>query len=270
MSKIIQKSQRRRSAYPANAVHLASARGPTPMRILVLDRNMRALEQIGRTLWVWPHLLTAAKSVEEARELSRSFSPTIVIACIDFLNKSSNSGDISLRDVFPNIPVVALGASSDYAELGALLGTGADALLTYENLSRSNLHSTLTHIQQVPQAINGEIASAVTLLPIPWQNSRIVGTLICEVDGTIVAANDYLATWLEYSGAQALVGKSVQGDILHNPEDWNTWPDTAGCLTSYLQQTITVKSNNQQHLRARVEVFAAPDLPTRLQAMFVY
>ncbi|TDI72895.1 MAG: hypothetical protein E2O84_08045 [Bacteroidetes bacterium] len=94
--------------------------------------------------------------------------------------------------------------------------------------------------------------------------------LACEVDGTIVAANDYLATWLEYSGAQALVGKSVQSDILDNPEDWNTWTDIAACLTSYLQRTVTVKSNNQQRWGARVEVFAAPDSPTRLQAMFVY
>ncbi len=238
-----------------------------PMRILVLDRSPETLEKIARTLWVWPNQLTSVKSLDEAIRSARIFSPTIVLASIEFFRQDAANSIRVLRDSLPDAPFIALGASSNPAEMAALLGKGADAFLSYEDLVRYNLHNILTRVQRIPRTAVVKKTLAMIRLPIPWHNSRIVGAFICDVDSTIIAANECLADWLEFPGARSLVGKSVRRDLMQNPDDWNAWTDIAGDVTASLQQTIGIKSNNQRLLHMRAEVFSAPDSPTRLQAM---
>ncbi len=238
-----------------------------PMRILVLDRSPETLEKIASTLWVWPNQLTSVKSLDEAIRSAMTFSPTIVLVSIEFFRQDSANNIRALRDCYRDAPFIALGASSNPAEMGALLGKGADAFLSYEDLVRYNLHSILTRVRRIPKTAIVKKTSAMIQLPTPWHNSRIVGAFICDVDSTIIAANECFADWLEFSSAQSLIGKSVRRDLMHNPDDWNAWREIAGDVAATLQQTIGIKSKNQRLLCLRAEVFAAPDSPTRLQAM---
>ena len=106
-------------------------------------------------------------------------------------------------------------------------------------------------------------------MPLPWRESKIIGALICDISGTITDANDCIARWLEYSNADALLGKCVWRDILNSQADWSAWKNIAGDLTALLYQSITIKAKTKQLLWMKVEVFAAPNSPSHLQAVFV-
>lgn len=83
----------------------------------------------------------------------------------------------------------------------------------------------------------------------------------------ILVLDRSLETLEKIASTLSLIGKSVRRDLMQNPDDWNAWTDIAGDVAASLQQTISIKSKNQRLLCLRAEVFAAPDSPTRLQAM---
>ena len=91
---------------------------------------------------------------------------------------------------------------------------------------------------------------------------------MCGINGTITTVNDCLANWLQYPTSQALVGKRVSRDLLDCLDDWHAWRSVSGDLAALLQQSVAVKTRNQQLLWMNVEVFAASDSPTSLLAMF--
>ncbi len=54
------------------------------IRILVLDHERETLERLENALWVWPHKVANAKSVDEAVEMCRHLKPTALIVGIKF------------------------------------------------------------------------------------------------------------------------------------------------------------------------------------------
>ena len=239
------------------------------IRILVLDHERETLERLENALWVWPHKVANAKSVDEAVKMCRHLKPTAIIAGIKFADSHNGSTITILRKHLPQVPIVALGSSSDIVTPGNILDQGADAFLPREELHGSTLHDLIRRIQRTSESANTSDFPLMPKMPLPWRESKIIGALICDISGTITDANDCIARWLQYSNADALLGKCVWRDILSSQADWSAWKKIAGDMTALLYQSISVTAKNKQYLWMKVEVFAAPSSPSQLQAVFV-
>ncbi len=239
------------------------------IRILVLDHQRDTLERLENALWVWPHKVANAKSVDEALKMCRHLMPTALIVAINFADGYNGSTITTLRKQLPQIPIIALGSSSDNVTPSNVLDQGADAFLLREELHGPTLHDLLRRIQRTSESANASHFPLMLEMPLPWRESKIIGALICDISGTITDANDCIARWLQYSNADALLGKCVWRDILNSQADWSAWRKIAGDMTTLLYQSTSVKAKNKQLLWMKVEVFAAPNSPSHLQAVFV-
>lgn len=239
------------------------------IRILVLDHERETLERLENALWMWPHRVVNANSVNEAVKMCRHFEPTALIAGVNFAGSHYGSTITTLRKHLPRVAIVALGSSSDNETPGDILDQGADAFLPREELHRPTLHDLLRQIQRTPESAKALDVPFIPEMPLPWRESKIIGALICDISGTIIDANDCIARWLGYSNADALLGKFVSCDILDSQGDWSAWKKIAGDMTTLLYQSTSVKAKNKQLSRMKVEVFAIPDAPSHLQAVFV-
>ena len=239
------------------------------IRILVLDHERETLERVENALWVWPHKVANAKSVDEAVKMCRHLKPTALIADINFAGSHSGNTITTLRKHLPQVPIVALGSRSDDVTPGNILDQGADAYLPREELHRPTLHDLLRRIQRAPESIKALDFPVSPQMSLPWLDSKIVGALICDISGTIIDANHCIARWLEYSNAEELIGKKVWCDVLGSQAAWSAWKTIAGDMTALLYQSTSVKAKNKQLLWMQVEVFAAPSSPSHLQAVFV-
>ena len=239
------------------------------IRILVLDHERETLERIENALWIWPHKVAHANSIDEAVKMCRHLTPTALVAGIKFAGRYNTNTITTLRKHLPQVPIVALGSRLDTEMPGNILNQGADAFLPREELHRPTLHDLLRRIQRVPESSKVMDFPLVPEMSLPWRESKIIGALICDIAGTIIDANDCIARWLEYSTEDALIGKSVCRDILNSQADWSAWKKIAGDTAALLYQSTTVKARNKQLLWMKVEVFAAPVSPSHLQAVFI-
>ena len=239
------------------------------IRILVLDDQRETLDRLENALWIWPHKVSNANSVDEAVTMCRHLKPTALIADTKFAGRYNRNIITTLRKHLPQVPIVALGSRSDKESPGNVLDQGADAFLPREELHRPTLHDLLRRIQRSPESSKVLDLPLIPEMPLPWQESKIIGALVCDISGTITDANDCLARWLEYSNADALIGKSVSSDILNSQADWSAWKKIAGDMAALLYQSTTVVAKNKQLLWMKLEVFAAPSSPTHLQAVFI-
>lgn len=239
------------------------------IRILVLDHEPETLERLENALWIWPHKVVNAKSVDEALKMCQHLTPTALIADINFAGNHSGNTITTLRKHLPQVPIIALGSKSDDVTAGNILDQGADAYLPREELHRPTLHDLLQRIQRAPESSKALDFPVGPQMSLPWRDSKIVGALICDITGTITDANDCIARWLQYSNADALLGKCVWRDILNSQTDWSAWKKIAGDMAALLYQSTAVKAKNGQLLWMKLEVFAAPSFPSHLQAMFV-
>ena len=234
-----------------SAVPTAVARNDAvPMRIMVLDRHPKTLGYIVPAFGMCPHKVISAASVNDAIRWSRSFAPTVVIVAFDFPHTDGTAMISTLRAGLPSVPIIALGAASNFPKLGTVLDQEADAFLLREDLEQSNLLSLVTRIQLRP-------------------GTEKVGALVCDINGIIIVANECLADWLRYPGSQSLLGKCVWRDLMYCPDDWRAWASITAGLTVSLHQLITIKTQSGQRLLMQVEIFALPGAPTVLQAMLV-
>ncbi len=237
------------------------------IRILVLDHERETLERLENALWIWPHKVANANSVDEAVTMCQHLTPTALIADIKFA--SSHSTITTLRKHLPQVPIVALGSSSDNETAGSVLDLGADAVLPREELHLPTLHDLLQRIQRAPESIKALDVPVGPQMSLPWRDSKIVGALICDITGAIIDVNHCIARWLGYSNAEELIGKYVWCDILDSQSDWSAWKKIAGDVATLLYQSTTIKAKNGQLLWMELEVFAAPSFPSHLQAVFV-
>lgn len=241
----------------------------TLVRLLVLDKNPKTPQQIENALWIWPHKITTASTVKNAVKLCQHLSPAALIVSLDFPSKH-NTGIIgALREEIPKAAIIAVGTAEQTVSPGPILDLGANAVITREELQRPTLHDLLIRIRNQPDDDDAPIISPEVTMALPWRDSQIVGSLVCDIKGTVTCANDCLATWLDYPEASALHGKCIWRDILNCPTDWTPWKTVAGDMTALLHHSVTVKASNDQLLWMCVEVFASPNSPTDIQAIFV-
>jgi PAS domain-containing protein len=195
--------------------------------------------------------------------------PTALVADVKFADSRSNHSISTLRKRLSCVPIIALGSGSHELASRRMLDQGADAYLPREELHRPTLYDLLQRIQREPNATSPLDHPVLPRMAVPWQKSRIVGVLVCDIAGTIVDVNHCLARWLEYSTKDEIIGKYVWGDILISKSEWSAWRKIAGDLSALLHQSTTVKARNGQLLWAKLEVFAAPSSASYLQAIFV-
>jgi CheY-like chemotaxis protein len=262
-----------RPASGRNVVARASD-GPTQaesaiVRLLVLDRNPVTPQLIENALWVWPHRIATADSVQQAVKMCQHLEPAALIVSLDFPSQGRVSIIRSLREQMPAAVIIALGTRGQISNSGPILDMGANAVLTREALQRPTLHDLLMRLQPQPADENTRTIMSEQSISMPWRESQMIGSLICDIKGIVSSVNPCLVRWLEYPAPSALVGKCVWRDILDSRTDWQPWKSVAGDMTALLRHAMTVKASNGQRLWMDVEVFAAPDSPSDIQAIFV-
>ena len=239
------------------------------IRILVLDNEHDTLERLENALWIWPHKVANANSVDEAVTMCQQLTPTAIIADFHFAGSHNGNTITTLRKHLPQVPIVALVSRSDDVTAGNILDQGADAYLLREELHRLTLRDLLQRIERTRESIRALDFPVDPQMSLPWRDSKIIGALICDITGAIIDANHCIASWLEYSNAKELVGKNVSCDILDSQSDWSAWKVIAGDTATLLYQSATVKAKNGQFMWMMLEVFAVPSSPSHLQAVFV-
>lgn len=238
------------------------------LHIVVLDDRHNTAERIQDALWVWPHKVVNASSISEVVKICHISQPTAVIASIDFSDSHDESAITTLRLRLPKVPIIAVGPGTAGITPANIIGQDADAFVLHEDLHRPVLHDLLLRVQQSPRA-----AFVTQIPPLPkmllaWRQSRISGALICDISGNIIDANHCLSRWLGYPGPESLLGRYLCADLLVSGVDWSAWKKIAGDTSAFIHQSIELATKNGQNLRLKVEVFAAPSLPSHLQAVF--
>lgn len=256
------------------ALHLqrtapAGTDGPAtgPMRLVVLDDG-DMVERIENALWVWPHKLLAAAHVEEAVGFCNQEKPDAILISID-CNKMRESKSITaLRRRLPQVPIVAVISHEQSASSHRYIEQGADALLLRDDADRPTLHDLIASLSRVRNDSPSGRRSPFFALARPWRKSEIVGALICDSKGIVLDANGTLAGWLGYASAEALRGRSFPREVLADCDDWSRWIQVAGDTAAFLQSDAGIRTSDGRSLRLCAEIFAAPDCPSHVQAVF--
>lgn len=239
------------------------------VRILVLDDDTEIISQLENALWVWPHKVSLVANVEEAVRLCQHLVPSAILISVDRNKINKTISITALRRRLQRVPIIAVVSQRQFVAPGKLLDQGADALLKREDAHRPTLHNLLMSVQRNPDDAASATRIHIPALALPWRQSEIIGSLICDITGSIVDANRTLATSLGYSSVDDLRGKNVLRDLLINRNDWIDWKLVAGDTSTVRHKDSGVVARNGQILSMQVEVFAAPNHPSHLQAVFV-
>jgi len=239
------------------------------LRILVLDDDSEIVGQLENALWVWPHKVALTANVEDAVRLCQHLTPSAILVAVDRREASKTKSIPVLRRRLPAVPIIAVVSREQSIAPGKFLDQGADALLNREDAHRHTLHDLLTSVQHNPCAVKTAAQTHAPKLALPWRRSEMLGALICDVKGSIIDANCALATWLGYDNAEELRVKNVLRNLRIRRSDWDFWTQVAGDTDAILHQETGVAAKNGQLLWMRLEVFASPNHPNYLQAVFV-
>ncbi len=239
------------------------------VRIIVLGNDPETPRLIENALWTWQHRIAMASCAADAITMCRHIEPIALIVSLDFSADRSETVIAAIRSELPTTVIVACGSSVSASIRGRLLDVGANAVLTRAELQRPTLHSLLIRLRQESPDHVVQDARVDTKMGLPWRESKILGSVICDIGGTVIAANECLAGWLGYPQPSSLIGKCIRRELLSSPADWATWKTVAGDINAIVQCLATVKASNNQSLWMEVEVFAAPNSPTNIQAVFV-
>ena len=218
---------------------------------------------------MWPHKIALTANVEDAVRLCQHLTPSAILVAVDRNEASETKSIPALRRRLPNVPIIAVVSRKQFVAPGKFLDQGTDALLMHEDAHRPTLHDLLVSVQRKPDVVKTATQTHAPELALPWRRSEMVGALICDVTGSIVDANRSLATWLGYPNTDGLRGRNVLRDLLKNRDDWISWKQVAGDTSAILHHESEVATKNGQVLCTKIEVFAAPNYPSHLQAVFV-
>ncbi len=249
------------AADPADADH--------QLRLVVLDPSPWTLDQIQNALWMWPHKLVTATSINDAVTQCRHLAPAAVLIANDFPDRSNGDVLVRLRAYLPDMPIIAITSIPGAANTAETLKRGADAVILRNDLQRPTLHDLLMRLRDARRPADAGTGSRQLCLGLPWRDSRMLGSILCDIDGTVIDANAYLARLLEYPGRNALHGKCIWRDVLQPPADWNSLKSVAGDLAAIRHRSVTVRTAAGQVLWMKIEVFAAPESPADIQVTFV-
>ncbi|MDX1508830.1 MAG: hypothetical protein R3358_11165 [Woeseiaceae bacterium] len=238
------------------------------IRVLVIDDDTEIVGQIENALWVWPHKITYASSVDDAVRLCKHLMPTAILVALDGSTSIRARAVPALRRRLPAAPIIGVVSPRQYAEPGKFLDQGADSLLLREDAHRPTLHDLLTSVRRARESSGQPARMERPELALPWRDSRMLGALICDIGGSIVDANQMLATWLGYADADDLRGRNVPRHVLANADDWPDWVQVAADTDALFHQQANIETRNGQQLWVELEVFAAPRHPSHLQAVF--
>ena len=168
----------------------------------------------------------------------------------------------------PEVPIVAVISREQSASSHRYLEQGADALLLRDDAHLPTLYDLIAGLSRSRDERSASPRLPFPALACPLQQSAIVGALICDVQGTVLDANGALAGWLGYADAQALRGRSWARDVLTDREDWTRWIQVAGDTSAFLRSNAGVVRQDGRSLRLCAEIFAVPDSPRHIQAVF--
>ena len=239
------------------------------VRLLVLDDQPQTVEHIENALWVWPHRITRTNCLREAVSMCQHQTPMAILVSLTAEANSHGRLIADLRHALSRIPIVAIGTPETVRDPGTILEQGANAILSRENLQLPSLHELLMRLPVSVCDTQSSQLSDQVVMPFPWCNSEILGSLICDIRGKVVCANKHLADLLGYQKPDDLNGLCVTRDILCSAEDWASWKSVAGNTKKILRQSATIKSKNQQPLFMSIETFALAQSPNKVQAVFV-
>ena len=236
------------------------------LRIVILDANPQTAEQVERGLWIWPHRIAVVTDIAAALHAFEEMRPDAIIASIDLKEKNAIQ---RLRRELPTASIVALTEESDPTDPQVIFSAGANAIVTRGTLQDPTLHNRLMNARTAAENCRFVDDTFSQRLAMPWRDSQVFGALQCDVDGRISAANERLSDMLGYSSAAEFSGLSVRDDLLTEEADWQPWRAICGDMLAVLSQKANVKTRAGKMLWMDIEIFAVPEHPTLLQAVFV-
>jgi CheY-like chemotaxis protein len=239
------------------------------LRLLILDPGSKTLDQVQNALWMWPHKLATADSVMEGVAKCRRLDPVAVLMANDFPDQSNGDALVRLRALLPHVPIIAITSIPGAANTTETLKRGANAVILRGELERPTLHNLLMHLREKFRLADTEAPLRQPGIGMPWRDSRMLGCVLCDVNGTVIDANDCIAAMLGYSGRTDLLGACVWRDVLQSPVNWDAWKTVAGDLGALRSHVAAIRTAGGQALMVLAEVFAAPESPSHLQITFV-
>ena len=247
----------------------AAASASAFFRVLVVGDDAEIDDDIGNALWIWPHKLTHAQSVDDAVRLCGHLTPFALLVTVD--NESSQKANPipSLRRRLPSTPIIAVVPPRQARAPGVYLDQGADAVLRRDEAGRPTLFDLMVSVQRNEEKQSPETNQPYLRLPLPWRRSEMLGALLCDVSGEIVDVNSRMLSLLGYASRSDLVGKPVQQLLLADSNDWSDWAEVAGDTGRLICRKTNVKSADGQILWMKVEGFAAQHHPSYIQAVFL-
>ncbi len=225
--------------------------------ILTIDHCEDTFRAVKRALWMWPHHVHLAGGTRQAIEICDHFPPNALVAAAENGETGSRQAIVELRKALPEVPIIALSSRSCPAALSELIGQGADAALYREQAVAPALHNLLGRVHQDNREVRWPANFPPPRLQRPWLNSEAVGALVCDISGTVIDANQRLATWLGHHDRTALIGKVVWRDLLYCAKGWAEWQQAANALALFIPGSWTITGPDRQILTMQIDVFAA-------------
>lgn len=235
------------------------------VRLLLLDLTPATIQKIENALWVWPHRISLAGDVRSAIEIGKNENPDALIMTADASDRQAR-----VRQEFPDAAIIVVTRDTDAAHMQKLYAKGADLVLQLDDLQRPTLYDLVVRAKPRSRGTDTNALVEHTGMPIPWSCSRMLGCIVCDVSGSIIAANRHLANTLGYASVARLTEKNVPVDILAMRSSWTTWKSVAGDTAAYLHLSESLRTQHGERLNAQVELFAAPHWPSKIQAVFVF
>lgn len=233
--------------------------------VLLLDHRKDTVRAVEKALWMRPHHVHIVATAREAKRICDQCMPNALIVAAD--NGETGNGQITanLRKAIPQVPIIALSSQSDPAALCELIVQGADSALYREQAIVPALHNLLGRARRNRSEVRWPENFPTPRLRQPWLDSTTVGALVCDVTGTVIDANQRLATWLGYDDCANLIGKVVWKNLLYCAKSWDEWPQVVDRVARFVPGSWTAKGPLGRTLTMQIDVLSSAATSKYLQ-----
>ena len=226
------------------------------VQVILLGYDAGTAEAIDKALWMYSHRVLVAGSTEQAIRMCSSVLPDALVVATD--DTDGNRQYIAeIRYALPSVSIIALSSRSGSPTHHELLGQGADAVLYRDRASIPVLNNVLGRLRLCKGEINWPCIFPPPRLPSAWQNTDVVGALVCDISGKVIDANRLLASWLGYASPTPLIGKLAWRHLLYCVKSWPEWREVTDQLIQFSPSSATVRGPGGQVLTMRIDVFSA-------------